>query len=102
MEAVMSLTADQRRHFIEGLRAVADFYEQHPEAYYDGIPITLNMYVWGNAARRTLCAMARAFGRCSKVYDDRNVTVAHQFSEQISLAVFAPRNKVGRRVQGGP
>jgi len=102
MEKIMSLIdAQQRRHFIEGLRAVATFYEQHPDAYYDGIPITLNMYVWGNAARQTLAAMARAFGRCSKVYDDRNVTVARQFSEQITLAVFAPRAKVCRRVEGG-
>jgi hypothetical protein len=40
----------RRRHFIEGLRAVADFYEQNVDAYYDGMHITLNMYVWGGAA----------------------------------------------------
>ena len=51
-----SLNSDQRcrPHFIEGLRAVANFYEENPEAYYDGMHITLNMYVWGGAARQTL------------------------------------------------
>ncbi len=39
-------------HFIAGLRAVAEFYEQNPDAYYDGMHITLNMYVWGGAARQ--------------------------------------------------
>jgi hypothetical protein len=43
-----SMSSDQidqrrRRHFIEGLRAVADFYEQNVDAYYDGMCITLNM-----------------------------------------------------------
>ncbi len=35
----MSLNQEQtgRLHFIEGLRAVADFYEQNIEAYYDGM-----------------------------------------------------------------
>ena len=91
----------RRRHFIEGLRAVADFYEQNVDAYYDGMQITLNMYVWGGAARHTLREMARAFGQCNKVYDDRNVTVSRKFSEQITVAVFAPRAKVCRRVVTG-
>jgi hypothetical protein len=91
----------RRRHFIQGLRAVADFYEQNVDAYYDGMQITLNMYVWGASARRTLREMARAFGQCNKVYDDRNVTVSRKFSEQITVAVFAPRAKVCRRVVTG-
>jgi hypothetical protein len=77
----------RRRHFIEGLRAVAVFYEQNPDAYYDGMHITLNMY---GAARHTLCEMARMFGQYKKSYDDRNVTVSKQFNEQITLSVSAP------------
>jgi len=87
----------RRRHFIEGLRAVADFYEQNPDAYYDGMHITFNMYIWGSSARHTLREMAQAFGQCTKLYDDRNVTVSKQFNEQITVAVFAPRAKVCRR-----
>ena len=54
MEQSMNSDQRRRRHFIAGLRAVAEFYEQNPDAYYDGMPITLNMYVWGAAARQTL------------------------------------------------
>ena len=63
--------------------------------------ITLNMYVWGRAARKRCAETARAFGQCNKIYDDSNVTVSRQFSEQITVAVFAPRAKVCRRVVMG-
>jgi hypothetical protein len=91
----------RRRHFIAGLRAVADFYEQNVDAYYDGMHLTLNMYVWGRAARQTLRRMVQAFGQCNKVYDDRNITVSRKFNDQITVAVFAPRAKVCRRVVTG-
>jgi hypothetical protein len=88
----------RRRQFIEGLRAVAQFYEENPGAWYDGMHLTLNMYVWGRAARKTLTETARAFGRCNKVYDDNNITVSRQFSEQVTVAVFAAKARVCRRV----
>jgi|ERR1700684_889653 hypothetical protein len=88
----------RRRLFIEGLRAVASFYEQNADAYYDGMQITLNMY---GVARHTLCEMARVFGQCNKSYDDRNVTVSKQFNEQITLSVSVPRARVCRRVVNG-
>jgi hypothetical protein len=91
----------RRRQFIEGLRAVANFYEENPGAWYDGMHLTLNMYVWGRSARKTLAEMARAFGQCNKVYDDNNITLSRQFSEQVTVAVFAPRAKVCRRVVMG-
>jgi hypothetical protein len=97
----MSAEQRRRRQFIEGLRAVAGFYEQNPGAFYDGLHITLNMYVWGGAARQTLRETARAFGQCHKVYDESNVTVCRPFSEQVTVAVFAPRTKVCRRVVTG-
>jgi len=88
----------RRREFIEGLRAVAQFYEENPGAWYDGMHLTLNMYVWGRAARKTLTETARAFGRCNKIYDDHNITVSRQFSEQVTVAVFAAKARVCRRV----
>jgi hypothetical protein len=97
----MSAEQRRRRHFIDGLRAVASFYDENPDAFYDGMHITMNMYVWGSNARQTLAEMARAFGQCTKVYDDSNVTVSRRFSEQITVAVFAPRAKVCRRVVTG-
>lgn len=94
----MSSEQRRRREFIEGLRAVAQFYEENPGAWYDGMHLTLNMYVWGRAARKTLTETARAFGRCNKVYDDNNITVSRQFSEQVTVAVFAAKARVCRRV----
>jgi hypothetical protein len=90
---------EQRRQFIEGLRAVANFYEENPSAYYDGMHLTINMYVFGSNARQTLARAARAFGQCRKIYDDVNITVSRQFSKQITLAVFAPRIRVCRPIE---
>ncbi len=88
----------RRRQFIQGLRAVAEFYEKNPAAWYDGMHLTLNMYVWGRAARKALIETARLFGHCNKIYDDNNITVSRQFSEQVTVAVFAARARVCRRV----
>jgi len=98
LEDPLNLQQRRRLHFIQGLRAVAKFYEDHPNAWYDGMHLTLNMFVWGRSARKTLAEMAVAFGHCNKVYDDTNITVSRQFSEQVTVAVFAPRAKVCRRV----
>ena len=87
----------RRRQFIEGLRAVAEFYEKNPGAWYDGMHLTLNMYVWGRAARKALIETSRLFGHCNKIYDENNMTVSRQFSEQVTLAVFAARARVCRR-----
>ncbi len=93
----MSSEQLRRRQFIDGLRAVAEFYEKNPGAWYDGMHLTLNMYVWGRAARKALIETARLFGRCNKIYDENNITVSRQFSEQVTLAVFAARARVCRR-----
>jgi hypothetical protein len=90
-----------RREFIQGLRALADFYQQNPRAYYDGMHLTLNMYIGGREARPILVEMARLFGHCRKTYDDRTVTLSRPFGEQITLAVFAPRERVCRRLVTG-
>jgi hypothetical protein len=94
----MSDDQHRRRQFIAGLRAVAQFYEEHPAAWYDGMHLTLNMYAWGRAARKALSETARAFGHCNKIYDDNNVIVSRQFSEQVTLAVFAAKARVCRRI----
>jgi hypothetical protein len=98
LEDPLSMEQHRRRQFIEGLRAVAQFYETNPDAWYDGMHLTLNMYVWGRAARKALADTARALGQCNKVYDDTNITVSRHFSEQVTLAVFAARARVCRRV----
>lgn len=97
----MNKEQHRRLHFIQGLRAVATFYEENPNAWYDGMHLTLNMFVWGRAARKTLAETAKAFGQCNKIYDDTNITVSRQFSDQVTVAVFAPRAKVCRRIVVG-
>jgi hypothetical protein len=97
----MNKEQHRRLHFVQGLRAVATFYEENPNAWYDGMHLTLNMFVWGRAARKTLAETAKAFGQCNKIYDDTNITVSRQFSEQVTVAVFAPRAKVCRRIVVG-
>lgn len=90
--------SERRRQFIEGLREVARFYEENPDAWYDGIPITLNMFIWGREARDILARTVKVLGSCSKNYDDTNMTVAKKFTNQVTLSLFAPRAKVCRRV----
>jgi hypothetical protein len=91
---------DQRRRaqFINGLRAVAQFYEENPGAWYDGVHLTLNMYIWGRKTREILAQTARALGQCTKNYDDTNITISRKFSDQVTLSVFASRANVCRRV----
>jgi hypothetical protein len=88
----------RRREFIEGLHAVAKFYEDNHDAFYDGIHLTINMYVAGAIARPVLAQTARIFGTCNKIYGDTQVTVSRQFSKQVSLAIFAPRGAVCRPI----
>jgi hypothetical protein len=87
-----------RSEFIRGLRAIANFYEQNANAYYDEMHLTVSMYVGGREARTTMAAMARTFGQYNQTYDERNVTIARSFSEQVTLAFFASKQKICRRV----
>ena len=93
----MNLEA-RRREFIQGLRAVAKFYEDNPDAFYDGIHLTINMYVAGPTARAVLSRTARIFGNCNKILTDTQVTISQQFSKQVSLAIFALRAHVCRTI----
>lgn len=78
-----------RRHFIDGLLAVGRFYEGKPEAYYDGMKVTLCMYVEGRHARRALAGTARAFGEFEKSFDEKHIGISKQFSENVRVEVFA-------------
>ena len=95
------MTKSTRKPFIQGLRDLADFYERHPGVYYDGMHINLNMYIAGREALATLIATARAFGHCHKTYDERTLTLSRPFGSQLTLAVFARRERVCRRVVTG-
>jgi len=87
-----------RREFIRGLHAIADFYEQNPLAYYDRMHLTISMYVGGREAHTAMSDMAHAFGQYVKTYEEQTVTIARAFSKQVTLALFAPKEKICRRV----
>lgn len=98
----MLISAARRRsQFIAGLRAVADFYERNPGAYYDGARVTLSMYACGASARQIMAAAARAFGRCRKICDEVNFTLAKSFGSRVTVEVFCPRARVCRRIVVG-
>lgn len=90
----MKIFSASRLQLIQGLRALADFYERNPAAYYDGMHLTINMYVWGDDAAGAFEGTARAFGSWTQRIDDRHVTIAHDFSDQVTLAIFASRAKL--------
>jgi hypothetical protein len=80
---------EARRQFIRGLRAVAGFYECNPDAYYDGMAVSLNMYVGGPAAGETLAVMADVFGECEQMRWQNHISVAKNFSQSVRVEVFA-------------
>lgn len=84
-----SAASEPRRQFIEGLRAVAAFYETHHDAYYDGMGVSLNMYVPQSATLTGFCSAAQALG-CSIASSPRGMVAAsRQFSPKVSVQLFA-------------
>jgi hypothetical protein len=83
-----------RSQFITGLHALADFYQKHPDAYYDGMQVSLSMYVNGRNARQVLTAMARLFDQYEESYDEKYASVARRFGQKVKIELFAPRGEV--------
>jgi len=92
-----------RREFIAGLRSLAAFYESRPDAYYDGMRVTIAMYAAGRRAPQAFAAMAEAFaeedgkaaaprdmerGRCGGTCYAHAV-LARDFSAKVRLELFA-------------
>ncbi len=98
---MLNFAARRRSQFIAGLRAVADFYERNPAAYYDGSRVTLSMYVCGSSARQVMAAAARAFGRCRKSCEGENFTLSRAFGGRVTVEIFCLRARVCRRLVVG-
>ncbi|HEX3940005.1 MAG TPA: hypothetical protein VHX11_00820 [Acidobacteriaceae bacterium] len=106
----MSANADARRELIAGLRAVANFYEQQPGAYYDGMTVTIAMYAAGRRARAAFAETAAALceagvadrfdlgnaapshgaGNCEGGCRARHAAIAKNFSAKVRLEIFGP------------
>jgi hypothetical protein len=87
-DSEVSTSRTSRQELIDGLRAVAAFYEEHPQAYDDGMTLTLSMYVSGCAADHTLATMASALGTCDRSRSEEYRSVAKKFSSRVRLEFF--------------
>lgn len=106
----MSASAEARRELIAGLRAVADFYEQQPGAYYDGMTVTIAMYAAGRRAPAAFAETAVALREAGMagLFDLENTAPSHgagnceggcramhaafskNFSAKVRLEIFGP------------
>lgn len=91
----------KRQEFIDGLRAVADFYENHPEAHYDEMGLNISMYAFTDDPKAAVVTTAKAMGKCEKEYCEEYFTIRKEFSGAVSLSVFAKRSKVCQAVKVG-
>ena len=86
--------------FAEGLRALADWYEQHPDVEHPG-----ELSVYGAADTRERAAeIARMFGRATKSFTgvgDELMELRHDFGGGVALRFVFNRDAVcSRRVVG--
>ena len=78
-----------RRQFIHGLRAVVLFYQANPDAFYDGMAVSLSMYAGGRAACEILSAMKLVFGECEQSCGQDHTIIAKKFSDNVKVEFFA-------------
>lgn len=94
---------EQRINFIDGLRAMADFLEQHPQVE---VPYSVCGSVYAEDAEQAR-AMTHLSGHWSKSYSDYNVSYTKRFTEgsqyigSVRLEVLVQREQVCERVQVG-
>jgi hypothetical protein len=91
------MSNDTRKELIDGLRAVAYFYESHPEVYDDGTRVSIGNYVFENE-KQIFADTAKALGRCEKDYSSDYFKISKDFSERVSLYFIAARETVCERV----
>lgn len=82
-----------RLQFTEGLRAVASFYDTHDGAYYDGMPVSLNMYLPGAPELSSFSAVARALGCPTISFSDGVFSASRQFGPRVKIELFARESK---------
>jgi hypothetical protein len=87
-------TAKRRADFIDGLRKMADFFEQHPQI--KTCSIDGNVFV----ERSELAALAR-LGGGSKEYYDSWFALRRTFGEDVRLDINVSREQVCRKVVVG-
>jgi hypothetical protein len=111
MTIVPNTTDTARAAYIDGLRQIADWLEQHPEVPTPHLghagsakliatnTPTLSIYVW-NDPKKQMAAIARAMGTAEKEHDGDRFRLIRHFAG-IALAVSATRDEVCERVVTG-
>jgi hypothetical protein len=82
----------ENTEFAEGLRKVADFYEQHPEVVAPRISIDN----FALSSKEEASAVARALGSCRKTYSDDMLTISRDFGP-VEVRFYFTRSEVCTR-----
>lgn len=91
---------DEKRAWLDGLRAMADWFEQHPQ-YLDGIGETIHIYVReGDDAKERMADAARALGTATKEVSEKYFHLERGFGPH-SVRLFTARGAVCERVVVG-
>lgn len=96
----MTDSTDRRAEFATGLRAVADWFEVHPEI---AIPYAhqIGIYDLGEDEAVGLAAVARAMGSARKDATEDFISLFKDFGGNVSVKAWAYRNAVCERVVVG-
>lgn len=79
----------------EGLRALADWYEAHPEI--DTPSVFLHFWEQGGEAAKKLATVAKAMGTCEKSFSDYSLTLKRQFGP-VWLMANIDRDAICRKI----
>lgn len=79
----------------EGLRALADWYEAHPEI--DVPSVVISIWERNGGAAKKLALTAKAMGTCEKSMDDYSITLKRHFGPVMLLASIS-RDAVCRKI----
>ena len=82
----------KRREYCEGLRALAQFLEEHPELDQPEI-YTFQNYVWG---KHDFASKLKLLGACRKVYTEYSVSIFKDFGP-IAYGFYIARDNVCER-----
>ena len=97
MSAVEQSITDEQQAWLDGLRAMADWFEQHPEWIDESYPAWVNIYP---SSKANLARLTKDLGRVEKIHDENLFYVRRRFGpHQIDGNVM--RQEVCRRVVTG-
>ena len=91
------MTDQERRDFIDGLRQVADFFEQHPSVPMPQSDMTINVFV---STREEMATIARV-SKWDKIFDNNFFMLRKSFGPLLLLDVNAWRDVICKQVSKG-